>query len=118
MAGLAARLGYGEMTPEEWEAFRAPLAQRQARYRDELADLAAQEPEPVPAGLRRLPARDLAWGEWLARWDGATSAERRGMVLRALRGRRLTVDRALVDGHLMVGSGAVRFDSRRVRIVP
>jgi site-specific DNA recombinase len=108
MAALAARLGRGEISEQEWEAFREPVQARQRAIPSELAALAAAEPEPLPPGVRTLPAADVAWLDWLDRWDRGTSGERRSMVLRALGGRKI-----------VVGPGQpARFDASRISTVP
>jgi site-specific DNA recombinase len=114
---IGARLGRQEISLARHDAICGPLEARQKAIRGELAALALAVPEPVPAGLRPLGDRDAAHIDWLIRWDEGTSADRRAMVLRALGGRRLTVNRALRDGKLMVGTNAVRFDPRRITIV-
>jgi len=116
---IGARVGRQEMSLQVFDSIAGPLQARQRAIREELAGLAAAEPEPLPAGLRTLSARDSAWVDWLDRWDQGTQDERRAMVVRALAGRRLVVGRALNDGKLMVGrDGRHRFDPERVRVVP
>jgi DNA invertase Pin-like site-specific DNA recombinase len=113
---ISGRLGRQEISLARHDAICAPLEERQRDIRAELRTLAEEEPEPVPPG-RTIPARDVAFVDWLDRWDEGTPGERRAMVIRALNGRRLTVGRALRDGRLMVGNNSRRFDPGRVRIV-
>jgi hypothetical protein len=101
---LAARLGRQELSLQRHDAACRPLEARQADIRAELASLAAEEPEPVPA--RTISERDAAQVGWLEVWVYGTPGERRAMVLRALGGRRLIV------GPGKPGS----FDTNRVRI--
>ena len=117
MTELAARLGRQEISLARHDAACGPLEARQKAIRAELASLAAHEPEPIPVGVRTIPARDAAHIGWLETWTDGTPADRRAMVLRALNGRRLVVGRALNDGRLMVGGEyGRRFDPERVRI--
>jgi DNA invertase Pin-like site-specific DNA recombinase len=111
---LAVRLGRQEMSLARHDAACKPLEARQSDIRRELGELASAEPEPVPA--RTISERDAAQVGWLEVWVDGTPAERRSMVLRALSGRKIVVDRALRDGRLAVGEDGRRFDSNRVRI--
>jgi DNA invertase Pin-like site-specific DNA recombinase len=86
-----AEAGRKRWSMAEISAYCDSLDQQQEAIREELLDLAAQEPGPLPPGARTLPARDLAWVDWLARWDEGTSVERRAMLLRALDGRKIVV---------------------------
>lgn len=102
---IADRFGRGEMTLARYDAITGPLDKRVAKLRHELDGLVIEEPE-IPAGLRRPPARTQRWLGLLADWDDGSPAERRAMVLRALRGKRL-----------VVGPGrAAKFDPDRVTV--
>jgi hypothetical protein len=116
---LAGRLGRQEISLARHDAACTPLEARQREIRRELAALASQEPVPLPTG-RTIPAQDATHIDLLDRWEQGTPADKRAMVVRALAGRRIVVDRALRDGKLAVGENSrttgVRFDPARVRI--
>jgi DNA invertase Pin-like site-specific DNA recombinase len=79
---LSDRLGRGELTLARYDAAVAPLDRRIAALRAEAQALA-----PQLAGVMTVLTREEA----TAMWQGATSAERRTMLLQALAGRQLVV---------------------------
>ena len=103
---IADRFGRGEMTLARYDAITGPLDKRLAVLRaglDELtanADVAAYSP-------RLFTPREAERFAWLIRWDEGDTAERRGIVKMALRGRRI-----------VVGPGrSARFDPERVAVL-
>jgi site-specific DNA recombinase len=102
---IAGRLGRREISLARHDAVAEPLDARLAEIATALAELSATE--PLPPTARTLPARDVQWLTWLERWDSGIVSEQRGMVVRALNGRKL-----------IVGPGqSARFDEDRLSIV-
>jgi DNA invertase Pin-like site-specific DNA recombinase len=83
---LAERLGRGEMDLTRYDKATGPLDRRLGGLRAKLAELDTAPAAPVAP---EVVAASLA--EWSARWDAATTAERRAFLRQALRGRRLLV---------------------------
>jgi len=79
---MADRLGRGEKTLAEYDAFMGPHSAR-------LATLRAKR-EALNGPPARVPAAE-SHAQWAARWDAAEPAERRAMLAMALRGRVLAV---------------------------
>lgn len=100
---VADRFGRGEMSLSRYDAITGPLDRRLAVLRAELEGLEAVQPEgysPV------LTPRAVAELEFLSAWQEGSALERRALVVRALRGRKL-----------IVGPGrSARFDSSRVSV--
>jgi DNA invertase Pin-like site-specific DNA recombinase len=88
---LARRLGRQEMSLARHDAASGPLEKRQKEIAAELEALIMAEPEPVPPGLRRISARDMAHIDWLDRWESGSTIDRRAILLMALHGRRIVV---------------------------
>lgn len=89
---IGARLGRGAISLARHDAICRPLEDRQAEIRTELADLARSEPEPTGGrDYWREHPRGYAQISWLAEWEEGKVPERRAMILRALRGRRIVV---------------------------
>ncbi len=84
---IADRFGRGELTLQRYDAITIPLDKRMAALRAEL-DALTTEPESYSPGLS---ARDINWLTLLEQWEDGTTAERRAMVVSALRGRRIVV---------------------------
>lgn len=103
---LADKLGRGEMKLERYEVAAPPLETRLTELRGQLAEL---DTLPVPEATDEDLAASRA--EWEARWDAetTTTAERRELIKRALRGRRLVI--APLDKH-----APRKFDRNRIRI--
>jgi hypothetical protein len=101
---LAVRLGRREITLARYDAATTPLDKRLAELCAELAalDTSADEPVPPEAAAASLAERKTRWGV-------ATIPERRNLLRRALRSRRLLVMPA--DRH-----GPRRFDPERIVI--
>lgn len=99
---IADRFGRGELTLQRYDAITIPLDKRIAALRAELDSLTT-EPESYSPGLS---TRDINWLTLLEQWEDGTTAERRAMVVSALRGRRI-----------VVGPGkSAKFDSARVTL--
>jgi hypothetical protein len=79
---MADRLGRGEKTLAEYDAFMGPHNARLAKLRAQREAMSGP-PAPVPAAQSRA--------EWTARWDAATPGEKRGLLEMALRGRVLII---------------------------
>lgn len=83
-----------ELLRFEYEATRGPLLDRLDDIDSEIAALAEEAPPPLPAGARTLAQVDPTGYTrlgWLADWEEGTTADRRAMVERALRGRKIVV---------------------------
>jgi hypothetical protein len=101
---LDERLGRRELTLERYERITRPLEADRERLRAELDELAVAD---VAAYSSALMPRDVARLDLLEQWDAGDEVERRGIVKRALRGRRLVIG---------PGRGG-RFDAGRVTVV-
>jgi len=101
---IGARLGRQELSLARHDAICAPLEKRQGEIRAELVAL-AEAIAPLPQ--HTIPERDMAHVEWLDTWVNGSPNERRSMVIRALDGRRLIVDRAPRNDRLTI-EGRVR----------
>ena len=107
IAFLDGRLGRREITKERYGRVVAPIEAQAATLRAKVEALGT-DPEPGVASEAEVAASREEWGR---RWDEATVAERRGMIRRALRGRRLLV--------MPLPASAPRvFDPARVVIAP
>jgi site-specific DNA recombinase len=94
---MAERLGRGEITLDRYDVVTKPLDMRLSKLRGELAALDDHKAGPVPRGSVQ---------EWEDRYAVADPGQRRGIVLDALRGRKL-----------VVGPGQpARFDPARVAV--
>ena len=103
---MADRLGRGELPLERYDAFVRPLDARIGKLRAEVEALAL-DAEPSSSGYYVHTPRDAERLTLLEQWDAGSAVERRGIVKRALRGRRL-----------VVGPGrSARFDASRVTVV-
>lgn len=104
---LDGRLARREITQERYGRMVAPIEAQAAELRAKIEALGVT-PEPGEASEKDVAA---SREEWARRWDEATVAERRGLVRRALRGRRLLV--------MPLPASAPRvFDPKRVVIAP
>jgi hypothetical protein len=100
---VADRFGRGELALARYDAITGPLDKRLAALQAELDGLSGAEPETYSPALT---PRDIEHLTLLEQWEDGTTAERRSMVLRALRGKRI-----------VVGPGrAAKFDSSRVTV--
>jgi DNA invertase Pin-like site-specific DNA recombinase len=106
---IGARLGRREISLTRHDAICNPLEARQAEISQELDALAAETPAPPPPGSRTLAQADPVGQRrisLLADWEDGTPGDRRAMVARALRGRKI-----------VVGPGtSAKFDQNRVSI--
>lgn len=100
---MADRLGRGELSVVRYDAFVRPLDARVAKLRAEVDELGASEPV---SGYYVHTPRDGARLLLLADWDEGGPVERRAIVKRALRGKRI-----------VVGPGkSARFDPERCSV--
>lgn len=106
---LDGRLARREITRERYARIVAPI---EAQIGELLAQIAALAAEPVSGSAGATSAEDVAASraEWGRRWDDATVTERRALIQRALRGRRLLV--------MPVGKAAGPFNPDRIVIDP
>ncbi len=104
---LSGRLGRGEITLARYDKATAPLDRRIAGLRQQLAelDVAPQFDEPS-----RSRAHAESVQEWTQRWEDANTTEKRVMIKRALRGRRVRVMPATKRGP--------KFDRDRIVVDP
>lgn len=104
---LSNRLGRGDITLARYDKATEPLDRRIAGLRQKLAELDAAPEFDGPAHTR---ARAESVQEWTQRWEDANTAEKRVMIKRALRGRRVRVMPATKRGP--------KFDRSRIVIDP
>lgn len=100
----AERVGDGSMSLREHLAITSPLRLRVSGLRERVAAIEFVNTPPDVSGLRLLDLPEIGI---LSEWESGTTGSRRGMVTRALAGRRL-----------IVGAGMPsRFDPSRVTVV-
>jgi site-specific DNA recombinase len=104
---VGSRVGHQEMSLREADAIGRPLRSRRDALRDQLRVLEDSRAAAVPVGPGiAMTPRQAARGDWIAVAMNGTTAEKRGMVTRALGDRRL-----------VIGPGTPsKFDAGRVTI--
>ena len=103
---MADRLGRGELPLERYDALVRPLDTRISKLRAEIDALGANADMDGGSGYYVHTPRDHERLTLLEQWDDGSPVERRGIVKRALRGRRI-----------VVGPGrSARFDAERVTV--
>ena len=104
---MADRLGRGELPLERYDAFVRPLDARIGKLRAEIETLGLDADVDGGSGYYVHTPRDYERLTLLEQWDAGAAVERRGIVKRALRGRRI-----------VVGPGrSARFDAARCEVV-
>ncbi|MFE7720711.1 recombinase family protein [Nocardia rhizosphaerihabitans] len=104
---LSDRLGRGEISLARYDKAITPLDRRIAALRQELAELDAA---PELDELEQSGAHAESVQEWTQRWKDANTQEKRVMIKRALRGRRVRVMPATKRGP--------KFDPDRIVVDP
>ncbi|MGW4717825.1 recombinase family protein [Nocardia sp. NPDC004260] len=101
---MSARLGNGEISLDRYDTVMAGVDARIAKLEGELDALDAEyDVDDSPS------ARTESVQAWKTHWEDAGTADKRAMIKRALRGKRLVVGPATTAGPV--------FDASRIRIV-